>query len=159
MTRRAAQLHRATAAAIVIATAVVLYVVIGFTTLDAASRRVPLLVGGVTLALLIVEILRQYAAATTGVSTDRDTVMQHARKAAPLMRELRVLGSVVGIVAGIYLVGFLIAIPVYLLGAMVYVGSVRARTALLVTVMTSAAIYVAFDLLLAYRLFPGILFS
>jgi hypothetical protein len=70
-----------------------------------------------------------------------------------------VLSSVVALVAGFYLVGIVIVLPLYLVGAITLIGGKPLRLALAIAIATTAAIYAAFELLLSLRLFPGILFG
>jgi hypothetical protein len=128
------------------------YMAVGFLTLDPASRTVPLLAGTVTVGLLLVELTRLSRAP---VASARRT--ESPEPATP--REWRVLSSVVALVAGFYLVGIVIVLPLYLVGAITLIGGKPLRLALAIAIATTAAIYAAFELLLSLRLFPGILFG
>ena len=128
------------------------YAVIGMTTLDPASRAVPLLAALVTAVLIGIELVKRFSAKTaTDTRTEKST--------ASVGHELRVLGSVVAVVAGIYVVGFLVAVPLYVAFAIALIGRQSWRVAIATAAVTTAAIYVAFEVVLSYRLFAGILFS
>ncbi len=128
------------------------YAVIGMTTLDPASRAVPLLAALVTAVLIGIELVKRFSAKTaTDTRTEEST--------ASVGHELRVLGSVVAVVAGIYVVGFLVAVPLYVAFAIALIGRQSWRVAIATAAVTTAAIYVAFEVVLSYRLFAGILFS
>ncbi len=128
------------------------YAAIGYWTLDPASRAVPLLAAVVTAVLIGIELGKRVAS----------RARQHMPSdASPLDRnhELRVLASVVAAVTGIYLVGFLIALPVYLAVAIAWLGRQPWRIAIATAVLTTAGIYLAFEVVLSYRLFAGVIFS
>jgi len=128
------------------------YAASGYWTLDPASRAVPLLAAGVTAVLIAIELAKRVAT----------RVRQPApRDDSPLDRrhELRVLASVVAAVIGVYLVGFLLALPVYLAVAIAWLGRQPWRVAIATAALTTAGIYLAFEVVLSYRLFAGVLFS
>lgn len=123
------------------------YLITAYLTLDATTRRVPILFGFVTLALLIIDILsNKSATAESGSSTSHG-------------REITAILFVAGGVAGIYLLGFLVAIPLYLIFSITYLGAQPIRVAIIVALIASASIYLIFEIALSYRLFAGILFS
>jgi hypothetical protein len=128
------------------------YAAIGLTTLDAASRAVPLLAALVTAVLIGIEIVKRLSAHATA-----DTPA--AESTASVGHELRVLGSVVAAVAGIYVAGFLVALPLYVALAIALIGRQPWRIAVATAAVTTAVIYVAFEVVLSYRLFAGVLFS
>ena len=145
--------------ALVILAFVLAYITIGYVTLDEASRHVPILAGIVTVFLLAVELARQSLSSSEAPTPDAMTNHGHAESADTPGREWYVLFSVAAAVAGIFFVGFLIAIPTYLVGAITLVGRRPLHVAVLTALVTTATIYGAFELLLSYELFRGILFS
>lgn len=147
------------AAALVLLTFVGAYMLTGYLTLDEASRKVPILAGIVTVLLLGLEIFRTLARAGPDDAGDRGIPNPVASHGPAQVSEALVLGSVIAAVAGVYLFGFLIAIPVYLIATITLIGRKPVRTAVLTALLTTASIYVAFELLLSYRLFGGVLFS
>ncbi len=130
---------------IVILVFVVAYLGSGYLTLDSATRFVPLMVGSVTLLLLIVDMLRTPRTRSGVVVTP--------------VRELHVIAYVAGVAASIYLLGFAITIPVYLFTSIACLGKQSIRTAMTVALLTSLVIYLLFEVLLAYKLYPGMLFG
>lgn len=129
------------------------YLITAYVTLDATSRRVPVLAGFVTLILLAFDIMRDVMAADarlTAVAVSEPTTRG---------REITAILFVAGGVAGIYLIGFLAAIPLYLIASIAYLGAQPIRVAVTVAIIASLSIYLIFDLALAYQLFPGIFFS
>ena len=142
----------AVATSIVLLLFVTAYAAIGLTTLDAASRAVPLLAALVTAVLIGIEIVKRLSAKTVA-----DTPA--AESTANVGHELRVLGSIAAAVAGIYVVGFFVALPLYVAFSIALIGRQPWRVAVATAAVTTAAIYVAFEVVLSYRLFAGVLFS
>lgn len=129
------------------------YLLTAYLTLDDTTRRVPVLAAFATLILLAFDIVRGLVAAgDPSDATDTDGP-------SPRGREITAILFVAGGVAGIYLIGFLAAIPLYLIISITYLGAQPIRVAIIVALIASATVYLIFDLALAYRLFPGILFS
>ena len=133
------------------------YLLVGWLTLDETTRFVPLLAAGVTLLLALADTARVLLgrgggegslAEGGGVATEGVTAG----------RELAAIGLVAAGVAGVYLVGFHVAIPLYLFVSMAWLGAQPVRKALVVAAATSIAIFVVFELALAYNLYRGILF-
>lgn len=129
------------------------YLLTAYLTLDATTRRVPVLTGFVTLVLLAIDIVKDVIVGTA----QPDSV--EATSPPPRGREIKAILFVAGGVAGIYLIGFLAAIPLYLIFSIANLGAQPIRVAIIVALITSLSIYLIFDVALAYRLFPGILFS
>jgi putative tricarboxylic transport membrane protein len=130
---------------------VLAYLAVALLTLDRASRNVPLLAGGVTLALLALELFRTWS--------DRRPAPGDARAPEHQRAELTVLLSVAAGIAGIVLIGFLAALPLYLIGAIWLIGRRTLHAAVATALLTTLAIYLVFESVLSYRLFPGVLFS
>ena len=139
---------------VVILVFVVAYLGSGYLTLDSATRFVPLMVGSVTLALLIIDMLRTPRTRGGVVVVNGENTVS----VSPV-RELQVIAYVAGVAAGIYLLGFAVTIPIYLFTSIAFFGKQSIRTALTVALLTSLVIYLVFEVLLAYRLHPGMLFG
>jgi len=134
------------------------YLVIGYLTLDETTRFVPLLAGTVTLLLLVADMLavaRRGAHAGDGAGAEGGGVKVPESRG----REVLAILFVAGGVAAIYLLGFLLAIPLYLFTSIAYLGQQSVRTAAIVTALASLLIYLVFEIALSYQLFPGIVFS
>ena len=131
---------------------VCLYAATGYWTLDPSSRAVPLLAALVTAVLIVFELTKRIR--------DRAPAGEEAQdRSAGVRYELLVLASVVAAVAGIYVVGFLVALPLYLALAIALLGRQPWRIAIATAALTTIAIYVAFEVVLSYRLYAGIVFS
>lgn len=131
------------------------YLVIGLITLDETTRVVPLLAGGVTLALLVIDILR----VMLGHGRDDGAPEGGGVVAVRPQRELTAILFVAGGVAAIYLAGFLVAIPVYLFASIAFLGKQPIKTAAIVAVIATLIVYLVFEVLLAYDLYSGLLFD
>ena len=133
---------------------VLAYLGAGFLTLDATTRFVPVLAGGVTLLLVVIDMLRVAFSGSSIVDTNApDAAVGTAG------RELKATLFLAGGVTGIYLVGFMLAIPLYLFASIAFLGKQSTRVALIVALLTSLAIYLLFAVALAYELYPGMLFA
>jgi hypothetical protein len=66
---------------------------------------------------------------------------------------------VVGYLAGAYLVGFLVATPLYAALYMVLHGGKSLRAAVIAAVVTTVLIWLTFEIAFKYPLYPGILFG
>jgi len=132
---------------------VIAYLGSGYLTLGSASRFVPLLVGSVTLLLLLIDMLRTLRARGVVVGNDTNTA------SVPPVRELQAIAYVAGAAAGIYLLGFAVTIPIYLFTSVAFFGKQSTRTAVTVALLTSLTIYLLFEVLLRYKLYPGLLFG
>jgi len=144
--------------AIVITLFVTGYLITAYLTLDDDPRRLPELVGFVTLVLLAGELFKCYQSRSSAMpilTTDPPATEDEA----PPLKDIHVLLYLVGLAVGIYLVGFYIAVPVYLIAAITSLGNQPLRTAVWVSVPASLGIYVVFELMLEFRLFHGVFFS
>jgi hypothetical protein len=144
------------AASVVLALFAASYLLTAYMTLDAASRRVPALAAGTTLLLLALEWLLKMGRARTGQGE-----RPHARlvSVSPGASERAVLLGVVALLAGIYLLGFLVTLPVYLLAAVALLGGRSWWVGSVTALATTFALWVVFERVLGLRLFPGILFA
>ena len=144
--------HGSLVPSIVLLVFVALYAATGFWTLDPASRAVPLLAAGVTALLIVIELVKRS-------TTARREPLVHSGSTSGSAHERRVLASVIGAVAGVYLVGFLVALPIYLALTIALIGRQPWRLAVVTAGLTTAGIYLAFEVVLSYRLFAGVVFS
>ena len=85
--------------------------------------------------------------------------MEGVREGKVDVRKYLVTGAwIVGLVIAIYLLGFLVAIPVFVLSYIKWAGK-RWRTAVIFGASTAAIIYYGFVILLRIRLYEGLLLS
>lgn len=78
---------------------------------------------------------------------------------ANLIKEIKGILWVSVLLVGIYLAGFLITLPVYLFSFMRFSGHRSIQQSAIISVGSTAFVYVLFVLLLDYKLYPGILFG
>ena len=78
---------------------------------------------------------------------------------ASLSRVLLAIGWVAGYVILLYFVGFLISTPIYVLLYMIFHGGHSIRNSILMSVGTVLAIWLTFEVLFKYPLYPGVLFG
>lgn len=137
---------------------VVFYLITGYLSLDDTTRRVPLLAGVVTLVLAVIDIARVIV---RGGAQSGSWVVEGGGVQVPESRgrELAAISLVAAGVAAIYLLGFLIATPLYLFASIAFLGKQSSRAAAAVALLTSLAIYLIFEVVLDYPLFPGLLFA
>jgi hypothetical protein len=136
------------------------YIVTAHLVVDDESRRVPLLAAYITLVLLFAEIgknaLQRVSGQPLGESSG-DVAGTDGR--TPLRLEFIVLLCVAGFVGAIYVLGFAIAIPLYLIATVGLLGRQSIRMTLLLVMVTPLAVFLVFDVFLGTPLFKGALFS
>ncbi len=80
-----------------------------------------------------------------------------APKFAPkLSRQLIAMAWMVGLVIGIYIVGFMVMVPVYVFSSMYFQGKKSVKKCAYGAVSTTVFIWVMFEFLLKYELYRGI---
>ncbi len=78
-------------------------------------------------------------------------------KSAPkLSRQLIAMGWMVGLTIGIYIVGFMAVVPVYVFSSMLFQGKKSVKQCAYTAVGATAFIWVMFEFLLRYELYRGI---
>lgn len=137
---------------------VVAYLVTGYLTLDETTRYVPLMTGAVTLVLLVIDIVRVIV---SGGAQSGNWVVEGGGVKVPDSRgrEVAAILLVAAGVGAIYLLGFVVAIPLYLFASIAFLGQQSIRVAAIVALLTSLVIYLVFEVMLDYPLFPGVLFA
>ena len=133
----------------------VIYIVTGYMTLDEDSRHVPLLTAYVTIFLLVLETIKRFMPKLPNAKPEEGAIEEMD---VSVFRELTGLAYIVGLALSIYVLGFFIAIPVYIFVAIAYLGKQSKKTAAIVATSASLIIYVVFELLLETRLYQGLFF-
>jgi hypothetical protein len=132
---------------------VIIYMLVAYWTLDGESRQVPLLTAYITLFLLAIDLfsgLKHTDAA--GISAEKGVRVIPAQ-------ELRVLLSVMGLVTGIYLAGFYIAVFLYLVIALRCLGQQSLRFAVFTAFLANIFIFLIFKAGLSLSLYEGVFFA
>ena len=131
----------------------------------ARTRTVPVLVAWVAIALAAIDavcqtetrigrFIRRFVVAQSII----EWKPQGAAEAGSGRAALAILW-VAGFTAAIVAFGVLIAIPLYVAAYMVWHGGKSVRAACVTALATTAAIWLAFEILLRYPLYPGLLFG
>ena len=126
----------------------------------------PKLVGWVTIVLALIDIAAQFDTALGRVLrriagwSSPARAAGAARRPKPSWRRIAfAMLWVVGYVAAIYVFGFLATTPVYIFLYMFLHGGKPLRTSALSAVIITAAIWLTFEYLFHYPLYPGLLFG
>ena len=135
------------------------YIATGYLTLDEASRAVPMLASFTTLFLLSLDLLKEFRTPVTRPASGDGAGQQDSGPDVSLAHELKAIGCVGGAVAGVYVIGFLAAIPLYLVVPIAYLGRQPLRLAAIIALLWSLLIYLVFEVALSYQLYPGVIFS
>lgn len=142
---------------LVIMAVVLTFIVLSLGMVNLKSKLLPLLIGGAVFALaaggLIGDIVgKDGRKVSSTMDSDRPESKQTWGKHLPIGL------WIVGFFLGIILFGFLVAMPLFVLGYMKKNG-VNWLPALSATVLTSAFIYVMFEVALNVVLYRGLVFS
>jgi hypothetical protein len=134
-------------------------------TYSGQSRAMPELVAWATIALASIDVIIQFDTGPSRwlrrlVTAERIVAWKmEGEEEASLGTVLLAVGWVVGYVALLYLFGFLIATPVYVLLYMFFHGGHSIRNSLLAAAATTLTIWLTFEVLFKYPLYPGALFG
>ncbi len=127
------------------------------------DRMFPLLVVYVALPLLILDLLALtdskigekisiFFSAKTPEQVDEDA----DKTERTMAKELTIFAWMGALVLGIYLVGFLPCTPIFVYCWMKYRGGYSIRESCYLSIATTAFVYILFELILQYELYPGI---
>jgi hypothetical protein len=134
-------------------------------TYSGQSRAMPELVAWATIVLALVDVIIQLDTAPSrwlrGLVTAKRIVewKMEGEEKASLGSVLLAVGWIVGYVVLLYFVGFLIATPIYVLLYMIFRGGHSVRNSILITAGTTLTIWLTFEVLFKYPLYPGVLFG
>jgi hypothetical protein len=127
---------------------------------EGGSGLFPRFIGWIFVVLAGSEVLlhlkRLLAARHTTHSVSKD---EHLEARTRLIKEMKGLLWVGVLLVGIYLVGIMITLPVYLFSFMRFSGNRTVRESAIISVCSTAFVYLLFVVLLDYKLYPGILFG
>jgi hypothetical protein len=126
--------------------------------LKGKERTFPLIIGYAGVVLSVLDIasvtetaIGRFVTRAFGAMLDPDEIKQRA-----VSRELMIFAVMALGVLGIWLFGFLIASPIFVFLWMLIGGGKSLKLSLYVGFATLVFIYVLFELLLKYQLFPGV---
>ena len=134
-------------------------------TYSGESRTMPELVAWATIVLASIDVLIQFDTAPSRwlrrlVSAKRIVEWKmEGEENATLGSVLWAVGWVAGYTVVLYFFGFLIATPIYVLLYMIFHGGHSVRNSVLTAAGTTLAIWLTFEVLFKYPLYPGVLFG
>ncbi len=121
------------------------------------SKLLPLTVASIVFVLAAIQLGRETLAKDKSQPAAPTEELEQKSKAREALRLESVLGWVAGYVLGIYLLGFLIAIPLLVLSFLKVRGR-RWLTAILVAAVTTFFMYV-FEIGMGVKLYRGLIFG
>lgn len=134
--------------------AVSLAVILGALTLEYKSIKVlPIMVGGIVFILATVTLIRELRAK----EKPKGAVVQEEEK-TELRSYWPTAAWIAGFALAIYLLGFLIAIPLFILSYLKLQGR-RWLRSIIIAGITTSLVYLAFELALQVKLYRGLLFT
>ena len=116
-----------------------------------ATRRIPILMGTIIFVLAGITLIRELRSAKKQSNEDKE-------EEPPLSSYWQTGAWVLGVGVGIYLVGFLVAIPLFIISFLRLNGS-RWWTSAIIAGCTTVIIYVVFEYLLQVHLYRGLFFN
>jgi hypothetical protein len=139
-----------------------LAVLLWSSTFNETARQVPLLVAGATLALSIFDFVCRFDALALRPLRDfwgADFLNREMRHNPRWTAEVGQILWMIGCVAAMLLIGFLPAVPLFVLLYMVINGRRPMIESLVTAAIVFAFVYVVFEVLLDYELYRGALFD
>ncbi len=121
------------------------------------ERKVPLLVAWATLGIFVLDVL-----VMSKTRVGRMVAVAFPRVRGPIDHSPpKLAGSLfvwfAGLAAGIYLVGFLVVIPLFAVASLMLRGGRRPGAAVILSASLFAAVWIVFEWLMGYELYRGIL--
>jgi len=122
------------------------------------SKLLPLILGGIILLLGAIELWREMSAGKKAASTKTQTATSERKESREMLRRYLLAGGwVVGFVVTIYLLGFIIAIPLFTL-AYTKLHGTSWWFAVILAVLTLGLMYIISEPLASIPLYRGLLF-
>ncbi|MDN5301010.1 MAG: hypothetical protein PWQ60_524 [Thermoanaerobacteraceae bacterium] len=88
-----------------------------------------------------------------------DNKQNKEEKKEPIIRELNITLWIIGLLLSIYILGFIIAIPIFVFLYLMFREKEKLSTSIIVSLGTWAGIYVMFIILLKAQLYGGVFFE
>lgn len=122
---------------------------------DFASKLLPLIFGSLVLILAAILLRKEMQAAKEQETTvAKEETSSSEATVVSWRRYLANFAWIIGFTLGIFLLGFLITIPLFILAYMKWLGT-SWRTAVISAVLTTAVAYFGFERALQVDLYPG----
>ncbi len=123
-----------------------------------SSKLVPIIVGGAVLVLTAIELAKELRSRSKQAATESSDEEEEGKKTGESWRKYLVnAGWVAGFILEIILLGYLIAIPLFLISYMRWLGT-RWLVAIVFAALTTALIYGIFVVALKTQLYQGLVF-
>ena len=132
---------------------------------DAQGQLVPVLIGWLLLGLSVLDIVAHtdthIGRTLFGLVSGRamDAGNEEPGTTHGFRRQAVAVLWLIAFLASVGLVGFLITVPIYVLAFMTIQGRKPLKQSIFAAVVVTLVIWVAFDVLLRYEVYPGILFE
>ena len=129
------------------------------------SGAVPVLVAWGTIVLSVIDVVSQFETPLGRrvrrlVTADKIVAWKmEGEEDAPLSRILLSMAWILGYLAAIFLIGFIIATPIYIFCYTLIHGARSLRDSILVAAAITLTIWLTFAVLFSYPLYPGLLFG
>ena len=141
---------------IVILIFVLIFLTVSLTYDEMKVKLLPALVSAITLVLTVIALTQEFkGAAKTGSTEKQVEETDHKKKEVPLGRFLNAFGWFFLQIAGVYVLGFLIAIPLWIFIYLWQHGH-RWWSAVLQGAGAVLIVYLVFAVLLQVELYPGL---
>lgn len=128
-------------------------------TYSGISGTFPQLVGWIFLGLALLEVLVQVKALIRPAPRNSEQGGAVSEQPLSVVKEIKGIVWLGGLLAALYLVGFLITTPLYVFAFLRFSGQRSLGLSAGVAAGATVFVYVVFVRLLEYKLFPGILFT
>jgi Tripartite tricarboxylate transporter TctB family len=129
-------------------------------------NAMPQLVGWIMIVLASIDVVAQLDTPVSGVLrrvAGMDPSTANPARREPREAELATIGQALGWIAGyvalVFLAGFLAATPIYIFLYMLVHGRKSIRLSAMTAVVTTFTIWLTFEILFRYPLYPGLLFG
>ena len=155
--------RRATAWYVLVILATVILFIVTAYQYNLTDRMFPLLVGYVAIPLLVMDLLTltntkigEKISVIFSAKTPQQVDEDADKTERPVKTELTVFLWMTLLVVGIYLAGFLPMTPIFVYCWMKFRGGYDVRMSLYLALGTLVFVYVLFEIVLSYELYPGI---
>lgn len=119
------------------------------------SKLLPLMIGGTILLLVVIGLRQEISSKRKPQTAEADRDEGADEEKSGFRTQLPMWGWILGFTAGIYLVGFILAVVLFILAFMKLHGTKWTVTVACAAV-TAAAIYLIFTVVLRVHLYPGV---
>jgi len=124
-----------------------------------SAKIVPLIIGGIVTFLAVIGLIREIIGKRASETTTSQDEAEDVAESGESWLRYGVLGAwLVGLFLAVYLVGFLVAIPLFILSYMKTHGA-KWHVAIIFAGLVTVIVWVVFEVALKVYLYEGLLFS